>query len=257
MNKVVSIWKPVGLTPLEAISKFKELNEIYSKEKISYAGRLDPMAEGILILLIGDENKKREKYLELDKTYESEIVFGVSTDSYDSLGKIVDQDIARKPTETEIKEVLNSFIGERIQDYPPYSSKTVKGKPLFWWARNNKLNEIIIPKRKIEIYSMSLMDFNKISGKESAIKIIEKIRKVEGDFRQDDIIEGWKKFTEENKSNIFLKIKINVECSSGTYIRSIASELGKILEVPAFAYSIKRVKIGDVSKKDCLGFREQ
>ncbi len=251
MNNTINIWKPVGLTPLQAVNKFKEKNPEYLREKISYAGRLDPMAEGILILLVGEENKNRDKYLALKKTYESEIIIGVSTDSFDSLGLIKKVD-SIKIRQDKIINVLNKFIGKQKQIYPPYSSKAVNGKSLYWWARNNKLGEIEMPVRNIEIYLINLINMDEIKGGDLAGRIIKDIKKVDGDFRQYEIIQSWKKFTGENKNNNFMKIKIEVSCSSGTYVRRIASSLGEKLGSGAFAVSIKRTMIGDIKQKDCI-----
>ena len=93
MKNVIYLWKPVGVTPLQFLNIFKEKHSEYKNETLSYAGRLDPVAEGILIVLVGDENKKREKYLGLDKQYVSEIVFGISTDTFDQLGLITNVNV--------------------------------------------------------------------------------------------------------------------------------------------------------------------
>ena len=88
MKNVLNLYKQVGITPLQLIKKFVRSNPEYKDEKLGYAGRLDPMAEGVMIILVGDENKKREKYLDLNKKYEVGILFGVSTDTHDVLGLI-------------------------------------------------------------------------------------------------------------------------------------------------------------------------
>lgn len=251
MNNTIYIWKPVGLTPLEIANKFKEKNPEFKDEVVSYAGRLDPMAEGILILLIGEENKNREKYLELKKEYESEIIFGIATDTFDSLGLIKDVNLGEISKE-EIEKALKTFLGKQKQFYPSYSSKAVVGKPLFWWARNNKLNEIKIPEREIEIYSIELLSFEKISVQVLVDQVTNQIKNVKGDFRQGEIIDSWKKFGINNKDKELIKIRIRISCSTGTYIRRIANDLGKKLETHAFAYSIKRTKIGDVTEKDTV-----
>jgi len=80
--------KPLGMTPLEAIREFQRKNPKYQTTKLSFAGRLDPMAEGLLLVLEGEENKDRKRFENLDKTYEFSILFGVTTDTYDLLGKI-------------------------------------------------------------------------------------------------------------------------------------------------------------------------
>jgi len=251
MNKIIAVWKSVGITPLEAIEKYKEKYSEYKYETISYAGRLDPMAEGVLILLIGEENRKRKKYLDVNKEYESEIVLGISTDSYDALGLITGKNL-KTVSEKEIKNSLFSFLGKQNQIYPPYSSKTVNGKPLYWWAINNRINEVEIPNHNIEIYSIELLRIEKVSVNKLTKRIFKKIEKVNGDFRQKEIIKSWDKLGKENSGKKLTKIKIKVSCSSGTYIRRIAFDLGKKLGIGAFAYSIKRVKIGDVGKYDCL-----
>lgn len=251
MENVIYLWKSVGITPLKAIFNFKDKNPSYSKEIISYAGRLDPMAEGILILLIGEENKNRDIYLGLDKEYETEIIFGISTDTFDSLGLIQDT-ITKDISKNEIEKQLKKFIGKQKQVYPPFSSKTVDGKPLYWWSRNNKLDEIELPKKQIEIYSIELLEYEKVPVKNVVEKIIEKIKNVDGDFRQEEIILNWKKFQEKNNEKDLIKIKFKANCSSGTYIRRLSDDLGKELGNAAFAYSIKRTKIGEIEVKDCI-----
>lgn len=250
---VIPVWKPIGWTPLKTVIEFKKSKSEYAKNIVSYAGRLDPMAEGILLLLIGEENKKRHEYEDLKKTYESEIILGISTDSFDGLGLITNINL-KKYSRKEIDKFLKEFIGKQKQIYPPYSSKAVKGKPLYWWARKNKLNEIKIPEREIEIYSIELFNLESISSLDLANEIIERLRLVEGDFRQEEIIGNWEKFAAENKDKELIKIKINVFCSSGTYVRRIASDLGEKLGIGAFALSIKRIKVDKYKKENCILF---
>ena len=252
-NQLITVWKPVGWTPLKAVLEFLKLKPEFKDSKVSYAGRLDPMAEGVLLLLIGDENKKRHEYENLEKTYESEIILGISTDSFDGLGIIENVesiDISRE----EIDKCLKSFLGKQEQEYPSYSSKAVKGKSLYWWARNKKINEIVIPKREIEIYLIDLLDFSLIKSSDLAKENIEKINLIEGDFRQAEIIKNWEEFEKKNKDKNFIKIKIKISSSSGTYVRRIASDLGEKLGSGAFAFSIKRIKIGEFEKKDCVSY---
>ena len=251
MKNVICVWKPKGLTPLDAINQLKINKPEYKFETISYAGRLDPMAEGVLLLLISKENKKREKYLNLNKEYEAEIILGISTDTYDGLGlisKINLKGISKK----ELEENLISFKGKQSQKYPPFSSKTVKGKPLYWWARNKKLNEIKIPSHDIEIYSTKLLDIKFISAEILSKQIIKNVKKVKGDFRQKEVIDTWEEFRKIHKEEEFIKIKINISCSSGTYIRQLANDLGEIFDIGAFAFSIKRIKVGNIRKVKCL-----
>lgn len=246
MRKIAAVNKPEGYTPLMVVNQFKLKYPAYAHETISYAGRLDPMASGVLLLLVGDENKKRHEYEKQDKEYISEIVVGITTDSFDLLGMITSIGDQRIDNDS-INVCLKSFTGKITQSFPPYSSKPVQGKPLFWWARQGRLDEIEIPKKNIEIYSLMLLDSENITGEILSQKVLEKISKIKGNFRQEKIAQGWKKFGKDYMDAVFLKITLRVECSSGTYIRQLASDIGKRLKSGAFAYSIKRTKVGDYS----------
>src|SRR6185436_12995765 len=86
---MILLHKPLGLSPLEVIKLFKQQNFEYASATISYAGRLDPMADGLLLLLVNEENTQRKLYEALPKTYEFTVLLGVETDTYDILGKII------------------------------------------------------------------------------------------------------------------------------------------------------------------------
>ncbi len=244
MKKIIPVWKRVGATPLEAIQEFRAKNPEYEKETISYAGRLDPMAEGVLILLIGDENKNRKKYENLKKEYETEIVLGITTDTFDALGIIQKTKVIRQKSLGELTDVVNSFVGKRMQKYPPYSSKPVKGKPLYWWARRNRLSEIEIPEKEIKIYSIEIKQVTVINGKKLAEQIQEKINLVRGDFRQEEILKQWENFGKRHKKDSYQVLKLKIACSSGTYIRHLASDIGEKLVCGAFCLSIFRTRVG-------------
>lgn len=164
-EKARVVYKKMGETPLQTIERFRDENEEYADVKLSYAGRLDPMAEGALLIVIGEENKQKDKYLGLDKEYVFDILFGFNTDTYDILGKVTESKI-KDVSEEDISSVLETFKGERVQEYPPFSSKTVEGKPLFQWAREGKLNEIEIPINKVTISEIKLESVKTITETE-------------------------------------------------------------------------------------------
>ena len=144
-----------------------------------------------------------------------------------------------------IKEFINSKIGKKVQVYPPYSSKTVLGKPLFWWARNNKLSEIKIPEREIEIFSFALIKIEKMQTSLIKEKIMKNIKLVNGDFRQVETLNKWNKLFESSKVKSFKVASFSISCSTGTYIRSLAQELGKKTGSGAIALDILRTKVGE------------
>ena len=252
---LISIYKPIGMTPLEIINTLKSTDKQLSNKKITYAGRLDPLAHGVLLLLIGDEIEKKADYLQLIKTYEFEIVLGVATDTYDILGYV--KELELKETEKNVKLFVNKFvnklIGKYIQEYPPYSSKAVKGKPLFWWAKNNRLHEIEIPKHEIEIFNFSVLSVGDISIKKLEEKIKNEISLIKGDFRQEIILKRWHEFfSKTDTSKQLTTIKFSISCSSGTYIRSIAEQIGRELGCGAVAIDILRINVGSYSLTDAI-----
>ncbi len=229
------IYKNIGETPLEALERFRASRPELELEPMTYAGRLDPMAEGKLLILIGDECKEKEKYLGFDKEYEVEIVFGISTDTYDALGipKV-------SPRHVEVTP-WGRYIGKFTQEYPPYSSKTVNGKQLHELARARELPDEM-PTKEVEIYSIDMLNESSISSAELKARIFDSINKVKGDFRQEEIKKKWEEVLGISNDQ-FSMINIRVRCSSGTYMRSLADRVGKDAGTGAFALSIKRTKI--------------
>jgi tRNA pseudouridine55 synthase len=247
VKKVIVLNKKEGETPLFALENFRKNNPKYLNFPMTYAGRLDPMASGVLVILAGDEAKNKEKYLALDKEYEFCILFGFSTDTHDILGKVLKTgNISKQELETGIKNNLKFYKGKIKQKYPIYSSKTVKGKPLFSYARAGEYVEI--PEREINIKKITLEKVSKINNKNLFLNINKRISKVEGDFRQKEILKIWqKKLSGNKKEQIFHIVNFKIKCSSGTYIRALANSLGEEIKVPALAFSIKRTKIGKFS----------
>ncbi len=253
MRKIIKINKPIGITPLQAIDKFRKENLKYRDIKIGIAGRLDPMAQGVLLLMIGAETKNRDKYLSLDKEYEFEVLFGVSTDTYDALGIIKSFNFkianSSKLLKNNIKKFIESKIGKQFQPYPPYSSKEVNGKPLFQWAREKRLGEIKIPTKEIEIYNFELLEIKQIPSKKIKKRIFENINQITGDFRQNEILEKWEEFFEKNAPQTFTVAIFRISCSSGTYVRSLTNEMGEEIGYGAIALDILRTKVGEYKLK--------
>jgi len=244
------IYKELGETPLEALESYRAMHPELKDMPMTYAGRLDPMAEGELLILIGDECKNKERYLRLDKEYEVEVVFGISTDTYDALGiAILRQNLSQKlENETNIVpkpicsgNALQRYVGEFVQEYPAYSSKTVGGKQLHELARSDDLPDEM-PTKEVEIYSIESLDRRMIKADELKKTILTKIALVRGDFRQKEIVRRWEEVSKD-PIEAFNVLRIRVKCSSGTYMRSLADRMGQDAGMGAFALSIKRTKI--------------
>lgn len=210
--------------------------------KITFAGRLDPLASGVVLILAGDARFRKDAYLSLPKRYAFDVVFGVSADTGDVLGIVQDVKDACGIEKESVEDALASLRGTSIQRYPAFSSRTVGGKPLFEYAKQGI--DVVAPEREVEIHSISLASFTGISLDRFIDSALSKIALVKGDFRQAEIQESWQRA--RKKHSIKLKIAHSEAfVSSGTYIRSLAVKLGKNLGVPSLADSIRRVGVGD------------
>ncbi len=247
MNNILLLYKESGETPLQCLERFKLAYPEYQSMPLTYAGRLDPMAEGLLLVLSGEEVYNKQSYLDLPKTYQFDVLWGFETDTYDALG-LVQSTSDKPPTSQEIETVLSKYVGKRQQVYPLYSSKTVEGKPLFVWARSGDADSIEIPRREIEIFSLMHVGSGEVAGSTLADKIQSSLEKVKGDFRQEEIKEGWQKVTDRGKKYHISSFEMT--CSSGTYVRSLAHDLGVYFGSGAIALHIKRLKIGPYSIAD-------
>jgi len=247
MKEVLNLYKARGETPLQRIERYRKDHPEYKNIPLSYAGRLDPMAEGVLLVLAGDANKKRNDYLGLDKEYTFDILFGFSTDTYDALG--VMSDAATRASHKSVKapmlmEYIAQMPGERSQKYPPFSSKPLEGQPLFVKARKGELSEYDLPEHKITIHAASLVGMKRVNEKDLLEEIERVIRLVKGDFRQERILHLWRDTLRVLYGMTFDIATVSIHCSSGTYVRSLAHELGEQLGVPALAMRIIRTRVG-------------
>lgn len=252
MKNIINIYKKAGETPLEAINRLRSRRPEYQDVKITYAGRLDPLAEGVLILLAGDAVYEKEKYLKLDKEYDAEILLGFETDTYDILGLPKKKKTRKYFSQKEVSSFLNSFIGKNQQPFPPYSSYKIKGKPLFHWVREGKIKEIEIPEKEREIYEIKILHLKKVNGKNLLAQINKKIQKVKGDFRQEKISRQWEKILKENADIEFQLVKIKIKCSSGTYVRAMVHRLGQNLKSGSVLLDLIRTRVGRFKIKHSL-----
>lgn len=244
MKNVITLYKNEGETPLECVNRFRNDHPDYRDIPMTYAGRLDPLACGELLVLAGEKVHEKEAYCACDKEYYVEALLGIETDTYDVLGILLN---TQTPTPTlpleggggSISETLEFFIGKQKQTYPPYSSRTVDGKPLWQWAREGRLDEIQIPTREVEIYEISNIQSNAISSEEILTRIDAITDLVQGDFRQEEIKKAWHVLKKEDR----ILFSFQVKCSSGTYIRTLVHELGKSLGAGACIFRLERTKI--------------
>ena len=239
------LYKNLGETPHETVLRYKKEHPEYTETPMTYAGRLDPMAEGLLLVLSGEGILEKDKYLDLPKTYEFEILWGFDTDTLDMLG-VVREDLSKTvPSQDMISTNLKNFVKKFEQIYPVYSSRPVNGKSLFQWAREGRLSEIDIPKHDVELYEAEYLSHRTIS-KDDLLKDIEyNVGLVQGDFRQKEILDKWRDVLGESQSKEFVIDKIKVVVSSGFYVRQFVSDLAESFDTKAVTFHIKRTKVGE------------
>ncbi len=237
---MIEVYKKRGETPLEALHRVRVEQPELAHARLSYAGRLDPMAEGVLVVLVDNENNEREKFLGKSKIYQAEFLIGVSTDTHDVLGRI-NCEMFAEIEETKVIHCIRSFTEMKEQTYPWYSSKTVEGVPLFEYARAGNF-AIKRPTRPVEIYD--IQDIQCITAESR--QIIDGIRSdidlVQGDFRQKEISECWEKARVRFPSVVQL-VSFQIHVSTGTYIRGLCETFEACTGVPAVLHKLVRTKV--------------
>jgi tRNA pseudouridine55 synthase len=152
--------------------------------------------------------------------------------------------------EKELKKKIKQLKGNYTQKIPMYSSIRVKGKPLFYYARKGKTENIQPPEFVVSIKEIQIEDVFHISSQKLLKDIIKKINNLEGDFRQEEIINAWKNIL-ENSEEKYKVIQVRIACSSGTYIRAIAEDIGKTYG-GGMLISLQRTKVGRFDVRDSL-----
>jgi len=277
MEKYIVLEKEVGETPLVCAENWRIQHPEYADVPLAYAGRLDPMASGKLLVLIGDECKNQTNYHNLDKEYKFSVLFGIESDSLDVLGRLEslherspdwvrlgqtaktsksgNAEAVKKSVSKQLTLAAKSFVGPIELPYPKFSSKTVEGKPLHTWTLENRLGEIEIPTKRSEIYSLTLDGIDAIKKETLVDKALQKVnsipkvtdpRKIIGnDFRRTDIRADWNKIeNNEYVPHTFTIATFTCTASSGTYMRTLASEIAKKVDTYGLAWSIHRTTIG-------------
>ncbi|PIZ53953.1 hypothetical protein COY25_02780, partial [Candidatus Uhrbacteria bacterium CG_4_10_14_0_2_um_filter_41_7] len=146
-----------------------------------------------------------------------------------------------KTNEGEVIDQLQKLTGIHRLPFPAYSSYKVKGQPLHVWAREGRLHEIEIPIKEMEVLSVSGVTTSLILSEELLSQIEDRVSKVAGNFRQTTTVEKWREVL--SKDAKFLIASMTLHVTSGTYIRSLAHELGQKLGGGAILLELKRTQV--------------
>jgi tRNA U55 pseudouridine synthase TruB len=244
MQKYVTLEKLVGETPLSALEIFRTEHPELQNVPMTYAGRLDPMASGTLIILCADECKNRTSYDSLDKEYEFEVLFGFATDTGDVLG--IPRSVAetQRYSQKKLSRIALALQGMHTVPYPAFSSKTVAGIPLFEHALKDTLHTIEIPSVDMRVYRLRCESIRTATGDTLLERILSKIVLLQSnEFRSEAIGQKWSELLRSNNTQYAIA-KFRAVVGSGTYIRTLASMIAVQTGTDGIAYSIHRSKIG-------------
>ena len=205
-GKVVLVDKPCGPTSHDVVLWARRS---LGTSRVGHSGTLDPFASGLLLIMSGWATRISEYLTVLPKTYCATIQLGVTTDTDDSKGQVLERNENwQQLSKSDITNGLKEFEGQISQVPPQYSAKKVQGERMYRKARRGE--KVKLDPVKIEVFKIFLTELN------------------------------------------FPSMKISVECSSGTYIRSLARDLGTLLGVGAHVSDLRRLSIGEFSVDNCI-----
>jgi tRNA pseudouridine55 synthase len=211
MNKVINILKPTGMTSHDVVSAVRK---ILNTKKVGHTGTLDPDASGVLPICVGKATKISEFILSKDKEYLCEMTLGISTDTYDSSGTILNRSDNINFDIEDIEKAFDKQRGE-IEQFPPvYSALKINGKRMCDLVRSGREDEIVLKSRKVNIKNIEILRF---------------------------------------ESN---KVVFKVECSKGTYVRSICHDIGEELGCGAHMSLLIRTSSGMFKLEDSITLEE-
>lgn len=207
LDGILLVDKPAGWTSFDVVAKVRGTlkRETGKKVKVGHTGTLDPLATGLLIIVIGSYCKRASEFSRLDKTYETELKLGETSSTGDEEGE-KSAVSGSKPAEKVVQDVLKAFIGEITQTPPVHSAIKIDGQRAYKLARAGK--EFKIEPRKVFINSLVLENYD------------------------------------------YPFVKFTTDVGSGTYIRSLAQDIGQILGTGAYMSRLRRTRVGQYEVKD-------
>lgn len=249
-SDIFLFWKNVSETTFQAIQRFKVENPEHADSKMCFAGRLDPMAQGWLILLLNDAVHLKEDFIQKEKVYTASVLIGIQTDTDDVFG-LIEKNILNEidsSIHTNIREkVLNTgkkYEKKFMQKFSPFSSKHVEGKALFWWATEKRLHEIKIPTHEVEVVDFQVSPCIHLCEKKTWLNNMnERFQNIEGDFRNTKIIEQWGSTIDHCLGDNLTHFTVRIHASTGMYVRQLVRDIGEEIGVPLCVVEITRQEI--------------
>jgi len=209
--------KPVGPTSFGVVGMVRRRSGV---KRVGHAGTLDPMAGGVLLVCLGQASRVSEYLMGLPKGYRATVRLGASTTTYDAEGEVVRQGDYRDVSQADVEKALAGFVGEIMQAPPAYSAVKVAGERAYKRARRGE--DVAPAARKTMVYTIDLLRFAQTGARPGEPPEAE----------------------------------IEVECGKGTYIRSLAHDLGEKLGCGAHLSALTRTRVGPFKIEDAIAMEE-
>lgn len=209
MEGVLFVDKPPGITSHDVVYRLRRKLQM---KRIGHAGTLDPMATGLLIMLVGKATRISQYLISLDKVYEGELTLGVTTNSQDAEGEVMETRPVPPLTAGQVRTAMQGFLGDQYQTPPMFSAVKIEGVPLYKLARKGE--EIAREPRFIRISTFELLSFHPP------------------------------------------KLTFQLHCTKGTYVRTIAHDLGQKLGCGGHLSALRRTASGRFTIAQCTPLEE-
>ena len=238
---IIPIYQPLGSsTHLLAQKLGKQVGE-----PTTHTGTLDPMAEGVIVCLTGEDRFQKQQHSDVIKEYRFIVLVGAKTDSHDLLGLPLVS--GASVNATIINDAMQKLTGSYEQIMPAFSAKRINGKSLFDAAKQNQ--EVPEFKQQVTIHSLQMDGIAEITNKKLLSEIKARIKMVSGNFRQQEILSAWQE--QLKNTTRFQLLDCVARTSKRTYIRAIVRDLSEKLGAPLTTFHILRTKNGAYQIKDC------
>ncbi len=238
---ILSLYKPPGWTPLEAMEDHRARTPALAGEPMVYAGRLDPMAEGLLLVLTGEDRFGLAAHLAHDKQYVADLLFGVQSDTHDALGRLAPGAVGAPPP-TRCVEAVADLRGTHPLPLPAWSAYRVRGRPLHAWAREGRLHEIVVPVRDMVVTAVDGVTARHVRPSALLDEVVARITRVRGEFRQAEALADWARLGAADLALVHVTATLTV--TSGTYVRALAHALGTQLGCGGLLLALRRTRVG-------------
>ncbi|MCA9369800.1 hypothetical protein KC686_01445 [Candidatus Woesebacteria bacterium] len=208
------------------------------------------MASGVVTVLTGDDRYKKAELSSGEKTYVFEVLVGLETDTHDMLGMITKIDDAAKVEQQQLEQIVLALSKKEQQAIHAFSAKRYEGESYFDVAKKGKKPPQTMQRTKILQWSF-------LSSKDKRVEellqtSIEQIKRVDGNFRQKEVIQQWENIPLEIKNKYFTVLKCQVKTTKQFYVRALVRDIAAELQIPLTAYSITRIQNGPFRITDCV-----